>query len=376
MKVRIGIIGCGAIVQRAYLPGFSAPDSALAKNAMQGHYHNGCVDSQVVAIADLNEPLASQLAQNYGIANAYSDWHQIINSPEIDAVCVATPNVLHAEMVIAALKAGKHVLVEKPMAISWQDVKEMVSIAVASRLVLMVNHSFRYNPIYEKAREVIQSGLLGEIYSIRGRFSYAGPEHWTGSKTTWFLDKRMAGGGALFDAGIHAVDLIRFLINKPVVHVGSLLSTLEKKIEAEDNSVTVMKFEDGSLGTLEASWTTRPGEIVTSVYGSEGNMLIDMGEGSASLSGQQSPPLSVLFAPPATTYMNMKMPKGQLRIPVYIPEIEEDSKVGGPYRHFVDCIQRGKEPLSSGKDAMSSMEVLFASYLSNESSKLIKLPLE
>jgi len=376
MKIKIGIIGCGAIVQRAYLPGFSEPSSSLAKRAMQGHSHNGCANSQVAAIADVNETLATQLATQYGIHKVFADWHQIITEPEIDAVCVATPNFLHAEMVIAALKAGKHVLVEKPMAISWQDVKEMVRIAKEKNLVLMVNHSFRYNPVYEKAREVIQSGLLGEIYSIRGRFSYAGPEHWTGSKTTWFLDRKMAGGGALFDAGIHAVDLIRFLINKPVVQVGSLLGTLEKKIEAEDNSVTVMKFENGSLGTLEASWTTRPGEIVTSVYGSEGNMLVDMGEGSASLSGQASPPLSVLFAPPATTYMNMNMPKGQLRIPVYIPEIEESSKVGGPYRHFVDCIQNGKEPLSSGRDAMSSMEVLFASYLSNESNKLIKLPLE
>lgn len=376
MKVKIGIIGCGAIVQRAYLPGFSDPNSSLAKRAMQGHNHNGCADSQVAAIADVNETLATQIANQYGISKIFSDWHQIITEPEIDAVCVATPNFLHAEMVIAALKAGKHVLVEKPMAISWQDVKEMVKIADEKKLTLMVNHSFRYNPIYEKAREIIQSGLLGKIYSIRGRFSYAGPEHWTGSKTTWFLDKTMAGGGALFDAGIHAVDLIRFLVGKPVVQVGGLMGTLEKKIQAEDNSVSVMKFEDGSLGTLEASWTTRPGEIVTSVYGSEGNMLVDMGEGSASLSGQQAPPLSVLFAPPKTTYMNMKMPPGQLRIPVYIPDIEDSSKVGGPYRHFVDCIRTGKEPISSGKDAMSSMEILFASYLSNQSSKIINLPLD
>jgi UDP-N-acetylglucosamine 3-dehydrogenase len=375
MKTKIGIIGCGAIVQRAYLPGFSEPSSLLAQRAMKGHFHNGCADSQVVAIADVNEHLVNQLAQEYGISKVFTDWKEIISDPEINAVCVATPNFLHAEMAIAALKAGKHVLVEKPMAVSWQDVREMVQNATDSKLVLMVNHSFRYNPIYEKAREIILSGLLGEIYSIRGRFSYAGPEHWTGSKTTWFLDQKIAGGGALFDAGIHAVDLIRFLVGKPVVQVGSLLGTLEKKIQAEDNSVTLMKFGDGSLGTMEASWTTRPGEIVTTIYGSEGNMLVDMGEGSASLSGQQSPPLSVIFAPPTTTYMNMKMPPGQLRIPVYIPDIDECSKVGGPYRHFVHCIRTGQEPVSSGKDAMLSMEILFASYQSNESRKIITLPL-
>jgi|SaaInl7_200m_RNA_FD_contig_123_86_length_4892_multi_5_in_1_out_0_2 UDP-N-acetylglucosamine 3-dehydrogenase len=376
MKVKIGIIGCGAIVQRAYLPGFSEPDSPLAKRAMQGHFHNGCADVQVVALADINESLTAKLAEEYGVSKVYTDWQKIISDPKIDAVCVATPNYLHAEMVIAALKAGKHVLVEKPMAVSWHDVKEMVRIAKASKLALLVNHSFRYNPIYEKAREIILSGLLGEIYSIRGRFSYAGPEHWTGSATTWFLDKEMAGGGALFDAGIHAVDLIRFLVDKPVIQVGSLLGTLEKKIQAEDNSVTIMKFDDGSLGTLEASWTTRPGEIVTTVYGSEGNMLVDMGEGSASLSGQQAPPLSVLFAPPQTTYMNMKMPPGQLRIPVFIPDIDESSKVGGPYRHFVECILTDKEPISSGQDAMSSMEILFASAQSNQSQKIITLPLK
>ncbi len=375
MKVKIGIIGCGSIVQRAYLPGFSEPDSVLAKRAMQGHNHNGCSDSDVVAIADVNEKLAIQLSQEYGVEKVFTDWQQIIAEPEINAVCIATPNFLHADMVIAALESGKHVLVEKPMAISWQDVKEMVKIADEKKLVLMVNQSFRYNPIYEKAKEIIKSGLIGDIYSIRGRFSYAGPEHWTGSKDTWFLDKNMAGGGALFDAGIHAVDLIRFLVGKSVVQVGGLLSTMEKKIQAEDNSVTVLKFVDGSLGTLEASWTTRPGEIVTSVYGSEGNMLIDMGEGSASLSGQQSPPLSVLFAPPKTTYMNMRMPAGQLRIPVYIPDISNGSQVGGPYRHFVECILTGNEPISSGKDTMLSMEVLFASYLSNQSGKIINLPL-
>lgn len=375
MKVNVGIIGCGAIVQRAYLPGFSQPDSELSARAMRGHMHNGCEDSSIVALADVNEKLAQNLAKEYQVPKVFKDWEELINEEDIDAVCVATPNYLHAEMTLAALNAGKHVLVEKPMALQLDDLDKMIQASERQKVILMVNHSFRFSPIYEKAKEIIDSGLIGEIYSIRGRFGYAGPEHWTGSPSTWFLDKSMAGGGALFDAGIHAVDLIRYLVGKEVNQVAGLMSTLQKEIDAEDNAICIFSFQDGSLGTIEASWTTRPGEIITQIYGSEGNMSVDMSEGSASISENGANPIIVFFAPPKTTYMNMSMPDGSLKIPVFLPDIPTNSKNGGPFRHFINCIKNKSDPISSGTDARKSMEILFAAIKSNQSEQFINLPL-
>lgn len=373
MKVRIGVIGCGAIAQRAYFPGFSQPDSPLAHRAMRGHFHNGCAESKLVAVADSNKALADTIAATYGIPNVYADWRDLIASDEVDAVCLAVPNNLHAEMSIAALSAGKHVLVEKPMALSMEDVNKMVDLAREKNLILMVNHSHNYNPIFEKAKEVVDSGLIGEIQSVTGRFRYAGPEYWkSASDSPWYINNKVTGGGALIDVGIHAIELVRFLTGLEATQVASFIGTVEKKMDAEDNAVAIVKYEKGVLGTFEASWTTKSGEIMVTIYGSEGNLYVDMGEGSTDVAGE-SEPVKALLAPPRTTIMNMELPAGALKIPVYVAKVDSESWVGGPFRHFVQCIQSGEEPISSGRVVAKSMEVMFAAYESAKDNTVVSL---
>src|SRR5436190_9374556 len=118
MTVRIGIIGAGAIARFAFLPGFAEPDSDLAARAMPDWFHNGCADAQVVMIASRTRAKADALANEFGVPCVVNDWRELVESPEIDAVCVTTPNDLHHEMTVAACRAGKHVLVEKPLALT------------------------------------------------------------------------------------------------------------------------------------------------------------------------------------------------------------------------------------------------------------------
>lgn len=375
-QIGLGIIGCGAISQRAYLPAFAQPGSPQAARAMRGHSYNGCAKSKVVALADINEPLARTLAAEFNVPKTYTDWHELVNDPTVEAVCVATPNYLHAEMAMEAMKSGKHVLVEKPMATNLKDMDQMVSLATKQNVVLMVNQAHRFNPVHEVAKDVIDSGLIGTTLSVRGRFGYAGPESWTGSSDTWWLKKSLAGGGALFDVGIHAIDVIRYLTSKEVVEVAAFCGALQRDIQTEDNAVCIMRFLDGTLGVAEASWTTRPGQIVTEVAGSEGNLTVDMGEGSATQAGDEQGPVLVQFAPPATTYMNMRMPPGVVRGCTFVPSIPESSRYGGSYRHFVDCIENGATPLVSGHEGRASMEIVLAAIRSQETHKIISLPLE
>jgi UDP-N-acetylglucosamine 3-dehydrogenase len=375
-QIGLGIIGCGAISQRAYLPAFAEPGSALAARAMRGHSYDGCPKSKVVALADINEPLARRLAAEFDVPKTYTDWHELVNDSNVEAVCVATPNHLHAEMAIEAMKCGKHVLVEKPMATDLTSMDQMVSLATERKLVLMVNQAFRFNPVHEVAKDVVDSGLIGKTLSVRGRFGYAGPESWTGSSDTWWLKKSLAGGGALYDVGIHAVDLIRYLTGKEVVEVAAFCGALERDIQTEDNAVCIMRFSDGTLGVAEASWTTRPGQIVTQICGSEGNLTVDMGEGSATEAGDEVGPVLVQFAPPATTYMNMRMPPGVMRGSVFVPSIPGTSRYGGPYRHFVDCVESGAVPVVSGNEGRASMEIVLAAIASQETHKVIRLPLK
>jgi len=264
MPVRYGVVGVGAIAQRRHIPECVAnPESTL------------------VALADANKERVEAIATQYG-AKAYTDWQEMIKSPEIDAVVVAGPNALHAAMTIAALQAGKHVLCEKPMAINREEGRAMIDAAKKSGKYLMIGLNQRLMPSHMRAKEVLDSGRLGKVLSFRTAFKHPGPEGWSvDAAKSWFFRKDQAFMGVTGDLGIHKADLMRWLLSDEFVEVSGMVTTLDKRdgegnlIALDDNAFINLKSAKGVIGSMILSWTNYGvEENYTVLYGTKGVMAL------------------------------------------------------------------------------------------------------
>ncbi len=262
MSVRYGIIGCGAIAQRRHMPEAAAnPESTVA------------------ALADPVADRVKTLAQQYG-AEAYTDYKKMLKQAQLDAVVVCGPNALHAQMSIDALKAGLHVLCEKPMATARQDARRMITAAKKANRHLMIGLNQRLMPPHVRAREILDSGRLGKVISFRTTFKHGGPDGWSvdGAKS-WFFKKNAAFMGATGDLGVHKADLMRWLLNEEFVEVGGRITTLDKRdsrgklIPLDDNAVLSLRTSGGILGSIEVSWTNYGGEENFTVVYCTGGVL-------------------------------------------------------------------------------------------------------
>lgn len=365
MTINIGIIGAGAIARHAFLPGFAEPDSVKARMAMPDWFHNGCPDARVVAIASRTRAQADALAQEFDIPRVYDDWRGMVRDDELDAVCVTTPNDLHHAMTVAACRAGKHVLVEKPMALNMTHAREMVDAARENNVLLMVHQNQRFFPVHEIAKQILDSKILGPILSLRARWSHAGPEYWS-PEGAWFFDAARAGHGALFDLGIHKFDLIRFLTAKEAAEVSAFTGTLDKKISVEDNGVVILKFTDGTLGVVEASWTSPPNENSIRLYGTRGCLQV-LSDCTYSL--------TIHFAQRDAALDAQLLAGEWVNETVFAPYIPATSATGGAFRHFAECITTGRECIASGADNLASLEMCLAAFESADKRQFVRLPL-
>jgi UDP-N-acetylglucosamine 3-dehydrogenase len=255
-------------------------------------------------------------------------------------------------MTIAACNAKKHVLVEKPITVTMKDADAMIATANKNKVILMVEQVHRFMPHHEKAQELLQAGIIGKVTTIRGYFGHMGPEYWSPTGK-WFFNKKEAVGGAMADLGIHAIDTIRYILGKEVVQVAAFVGTLEKKIEIEDNGVCIMQFDDGTFGTLSASWTYKPGSMQYTFYGTKGTMWV-----GGNLKHDKR--ILIELIKPAGTLM---------------PDIPEVSKYGTPYQYFINCIIKGEKPFVSGEEGAKSLEIILAAYKSSKEKRFVDLPL-
>ena len=249
-KVRVGIIGCGMITARRHAPEYT------------DNPH-----SEVAALYDFDQERARELAVGYG-AKVYATVEELVADPGIDAVSICSPNSTHAPYSIMALEAGKHVLCEKPMALELADTRRMMEAAEKAGKILMIGHNQRLLPTHRKARELLQSGMIGNILSVQSNFRHRGPEYWSvnRSNSTWFFDKDKAHFGALGDLGAHKLDIIRFLTGDEVEDICCETVTRDKRypdgrrIDLEDNASAIFHMKSGVFGTMNVSWTNYGGQ--------------------------------------------------------------------------------------------------------------------
>lgn len=342
--IHVGIIGCGKIAQVRHIPEYLENSEV----ALSGYY-------------DLNSERAKALSVQYG-GKAYSSYAELLADPAIDAVSVCTANHTHAPITIDALHAGKHVLCEKPMAISPTDCERMVEAARGSGKVLMIDHNQRFTPAHRKAKALLEAGELGKLLTFRTCFAHGGPETWSidPGRKTWFFDKKRAVLGAMVDLGVHKTDLIQYLTGEQIVEVCAMMDTLDKKdssgnkIGVDDNVICLYRMESGLFGSMTASWTCYAHEEnTTTLYGTKGVMKLYY---------ENQPTIVIDY-------------RDGTRASFDTEPIQTNSRQTktGVIDEFVSCILTGRTPESDGATALSAMRVIFQAVESARTQRVVSI---
>lgn len=248
-KTRFGIFGCG-VIARTHAQVLKEIEKA-----------------ELYACADISEAAAQNFAEKYAI-KAFKSLDEMLESNEIDVICVCTPSGTHADIAIKILECGKNIILEKPMAIKTSDCDRIIEAAKKSRGKLTVISQMRSAPDIKRLKSLIDDGKLGRILLAELNMNYYRDDEYF--KGSWRGSKKMDGGGALMNQGIHGVDLIGYLVGR-VQKVTSIVRTVAHDIEVEDMAVANLEFENGALGIITASTAVPPGfDRETKIYGTCG----------------------------------------------------------------------------------------------------------
>jgi predicted dehydrogenase len=273
---RVAVIGAGGIAKYSHVPGFQRLPNC-----------------EVVAICDVNEARARELADDLKVPRTYGDYNTMLAEVRPDITVVATPNVFHKTMSIAALEAGSNVLCEKPLALTYADAQEMFDIAAAHNRTLTAGTHYRFTPPMQAAKQQADAGFFGKIYAVRTAWQRRSGIPGYGS---WFTNRDLAGGGALLDIGIHALDRALYIMGypKPVSVSGAsfaefgprglglggwgsdiFMPAAGARYDVDDFTWAFIRFENDAVVNLQVSWASNYPEVfVTEVFGSEGGAHI------------------------------------------------------------------------------------------------------
>lgn len=291
-KVKIGLIGAG-FMGKAHVVGYS--------NVPKLFWPAPAVP-ELKTICDVDEATAKDAKERFGFKQYTTDWQEIINDPEIDAVSICTPNDSHAKISIAALKAGKHVLCEKPISNSSTEAKAMAEVAdevAVDGVIAMCAYQYRRVPAVVHAKKLIEEGSIGNILNVRATYlqSWSADE---ASPLSWRFQKKYAGAGALGDIGTHVIDIAQyfagdieevvsnvktFIKERPVQEGGAdLLGTIKvdpdavkEPVDVDDEASFLMNFKNGAVGSIEATRNAwgRNNYITVEVHGTKGSILFN-----------------------------------------------------------------------------------------------------
>ena len=292
-QYRVAIIGAGKIVQVGHIPNFQSIPNV-----------------SVVALCDVNEERVKALAAEKHVPQTFTDYQTMLNTVKPDITVIATPNIFHKPMALAALQAGSNVLCEKPLALSHADAKEMMDLAAANGLTLTVGSHYRWSDAIRAAKGQADAGFFGEIYAVRTVWHRRSGIPGYGS---WFTRKELAGGGSLLDIGIHALDRALFIMGypQPVTVSGVTFAKLgtqglglggwgadiqkptgNAQFDVDDLSWALIRFDNGAVIQLQVSWAVNnKDQFYTEIYGSQGGAWVgdqDKVELYTSINGLQS----------------------------------------------------------------------------------------
>ena len=317
----IGVIGLGAI---------GGKHVSVLKNLREAN---------IVGVSDLNQELVNKTIAGTTI-QGYTDYRQLLARPDLDAVIIATPDHLHKDITIEAAQAGKHILVEKPIATTVEDGEAMIEAAKKANVKLMVGFTLRFVPHYVQAREIVQSGKLGKIVSVYSR------------RMNVITQADRLGGriGVLHFLGIHDFDLLHWLLGVEPGQVYTAESTsVEKRHPQENETFNTFKFKDGTLVCAHIGWnltTAHPGgrDFKLTVIGDKGSLDIDL----------------------ASQGLMMYSESGS-KFPSTAPGLDVEDKA------FIDCVLDDKPVPSTGEDGITALKMVLAAIESIEKDTPVKI---
>lgn len=320
-QVGIGVIGLGVM------------GSLFARLALQ------LPDSRLIGVADVDSERALKQGEQLGVP-AYTDYTELLRQDGLEAVVIATPDALHRGPAIAAAQAGKHILIEKPLATTVGDGQQIMDACQSAGVTLMVGHVLRFDPHYGEAYRAVRNGKLGEIVHLTARRNTS-----TGDA------ERLAGRVSIvFYLGSHSVDAIQWIVGSPIVEVTSTsVRKFMTRFNTDDAVLSLLQFENGAIGMLENSWL-RPNGAATRRIGSS---LVIMGTQGA------------LHVETNTAGMTVYQPNvAESATPPYSFDKTVFGQISGVYRdefaHFLECIRTGTSPIVSPQQALSAVMVCAA----------------
>ena len=313
-----GLIGASTIAREQMIPAIRAQD-----------------DSQVVAVMSSSPVRGRDYAAELGIPRSHSTVDALLADPGVDVVYISTTNELHREQTIKAAAAGKHVLCEKPLALTLEDGRAMVDACRSAGVVMGTNHHLRNSMALRVVRDAIREGLVGQPFAARvTQAIYLRPH-----TQTWRINKPSAGGGVVLDIGVHCADTLRFLLDdEPCAVVAMARSTGLASQGLEDLAMAVVEFEGGVIASLHMGHNTRHAETGVEIHGSEGSIL-------ARDALTQKPRGGVI----------LRTADGERELPYRYEPIYERA-----VRTFNDAIWDGEGPVASGEDGLRSLAVALA----------------
>jgi len=325
-KIRIGVLGCGRHAWIGHFPWYAQNKRA-----------------EIIAVYSRTEAHARKAAKRWKVKDRYTGYKKVLERDDIDAVSITTPVWLHKEMVIESAKSGKHILCEKPMALSSKEAKEMIEVANENKVILMLGFCHRFYQLNAKVKKFIGEKKLGKIIMFHNRFNLD-----VNYENTWFAQKGEAGGGVIMDCGIHSVDLFRWLIGE-VDSVSAFMNTFVQKVVVEDTGIILLKSKGGVLGVIELSWSTPSSVNTVEIYGSKGTAVVDYSKNE----------------------LRYRIKKGRW-ITVKNNQPYEKQVFKLEIDHFIDSIIKKKQPAVNGHDGLKSLKIIEAVYRSVKEKRCIK----
>ena len=346
-KVGVGLIGAGMMGSWGHYPGYAEiPDKA-----------------KMVAVCDKEPSALNDLAERSG-AKPYTDYQELLKDPKVDAVDICLPHFLHGRVALAALEAGKHVIVEKPFTMTLSEADQVIAAAKRTGLKLMVAENMRFVNAYEVTKALVEKGEIGDICYAR---AYTGGPNGPLDPENWRSKPEEAGGGTMMDDGVHCFDMFRWMVGdvKSVFAITNRFNKDSSKT-VEDNAVGTVRFKNGAMGIYAFSTTTMsPWTEQLELYGTEGAIIVDF------LSHQ---PVRVLSAKRAINEVDEQWSQyGNIawQEPFIEHSVERWATLAmrKEVKYFVDCILENTEPRVTGEDGKKAVELVLKAY---ESAKLGK----
>jgi predicted dehydrogenase len=321
--------------------------------------------ARVVALAEVSPERGRDAAEKFGIPEFVTDYRALLRRPDIDVVSIALPNYLHASVALAALRAGKNVMLDKPMATNARDAAKLVAEARKQGVLFMVGQNFRFNAETQTAKQVVERGSLGDVYHAKTSWSRRAGIPRIGS---WFTQKRFAGGGCTYDIGVHALDRCLYLLGefdaasvsgqtfakfgpRGLGNGGWGRSEIDPKapFDVDDLSVALIKLKSGRTVLLEASWAAH-GPVIdvneTQLFGTEAGLSL----------------------PPVRMFMQAKGGYVKEDVDALPPLVNTNRMV-----HFIDCLLGKAKPFVKPSESLAVQKILDAIYISARTGKEVRI---